>query len=97
MRYAEHDRAQEFLEVLAACDMVHGSLWAADEGCLERSRTRIDDGRAGLCYYIIGIAREGFARQEERLVEFVLNTRSRRDDDLVVALRHLSCCLKHNR
>lgn len=39
VRYGEHDRSQEFLEILAACDMVHRSLRAADEGCFECSGT----------------------------------------------------------
>ena len=39
MRYGEHDRSQEFLKILAACDMVHRSLRAADEGCFECSGT----------------------------------------------------------
>ena len=39
MRYGEHNRTQEFLKILAACDMVHRSLRAADEGRLECSST----------------------------------------------------------
>ena len=97
MRYGEYNRTQEFLEILTTRDMVHRSLRAADEGCFECSGTRIDDSRAGLCYYIIGIAREGFALLEEGGVESVLNTWGSRDDDLVVVLSYLSCSLKHGR
>ena len=33
--YGENDRAQDFLEILATRDMVHGCLWASDESRLE--------------------------------------------------------------
>ena len=62
MRNTKHNRAKQLLQILAPRYVVHRCLWAADECCLQGSRTRIDHSRLSLCHYIIGIAREQFAR-----------------------------------
>ena len=62
MRNTKHNWAKQLLQILAPRYVVHRCLWAADECCLQSRRTRIDYRRLSLCHYIIGIAREQFAR-----------------------------------